>query len=427
MNLIKKYNLYNNIPAYLILIFPLFFILGVTFVEIVSLIVIFFFFRFANKKFYKKNFFYINIFLLFYLYLITRSFFFSFYFEKIKSIIFYFRYLFFTCAFVFFIGRIDSKKNYFINYIFLIFLALILDSIFQYYYGKNIFNIPLNDPFRPSSFFGDELVLGSFLLRFLPYILMLLFLLKFNLKNNFLKLSFFFSLYFFTILISGERTAFFLLNLMIFLLLILIKDLRKILFCSLIIFLTLSFIVSFHSKNPYQKMFVQTFNQMYEKVNLSDSKLIIENKKDKIVPNKYYIFSKEHHGHFVVAARMFLENPFFGQGPRSFRYLCSEERFLKNDGICTTHPHNLFLQILAETGLFGFMLIFTLLIFSLKKIFTSTQKRNNLFHIRYISLIAIFVNLFPFVPSGNFFNNWLSFIYYYPIAFYIYSINKSKN
>ena len=256
---------------------------------------------------------------------------------------------------------------------------------------------------------------------------MLLFLLKFNLKNNFLKLSFFFSLYFFTILISGERTAFFLLNLMIFLLLILIKDLRKILFCSLIIFLTLSFIVSFHSKNPYQKMFVQTFYQMYEKVNISDSKLIIENKKDKIVPNKYYIFSKEHHGHYVVAARMFLENPFFGQGPRSFRYLCSEERFLKNDGICTTHPHNLFLQILAETGLFGFMLIFTLLIFSLKKIFTSTQKRNNLFHIRYISLIAIFVNLFPFVPSGNFFNNWLSFIYYYPIAFYIYSINKSKN
>ena len=166
---------------------------------------------------------------------------------------------------------------------------------------------------------------------------------------------------------------------------------------------------------------------MYEKVNISDSKLIIENKKDKIVPNKYYIFSKEHHGHYVVAARMFLENPFFGQGPRSFRYLCSEERFLKNDGICTTHPHNLFLQILAETGLFGFLFIFALLIFSLKEIFTSTQKRNNLFQIRYISLIAIFVNLFPFVPSGNFFNNWLSFIYYYPIAFYIYSINKSKN
>jgi hypothetical protein len=38
-----------------------------------------------------------------------------------------------------------------------------------------------------------------------------------------------------------------------------------------------------------------------------------------------------------------------------------------------------------------------------------------------------FVSLFPLAPSGNFFNNWLSFVYYYPIAFYIYSINKSKN
>jgi O-antigen ligase len=427
MNLIKKYNLYNNIPIYLILVFPLFFILGAAVVEIVSFIIIIFFFKSSTKEFYNKNIFYINIFLLFYLYLILRSFFFSLDFDKIKSIIFYFRYLFFTCAFVFFVGRIDFKKYYFINYIFLIFLALILDSIFQYYYGKNIFNIPLNDPFRPSSFFGDELVLGSFLLRFLPFILLLLFLLKYNLKNNFLKLSIFFSLYFFTIFISGERTAFFLLNLMIFLLLILIKDLRKILFCSLIIFLTLSFIVSFHSKNPYQKMFVQTFNQIYEKVNISDSKLIIENKKDKIVSNKYYFFSKEHHGHYVVALRMFLENPIFGQGPRSFRYLCLEERFLKNDGICTTHPHNLFLQILAETGLFGFLFIFALLIFSLKRIFTFKPKKNNLLQIRYISLIAIFVSLFPFVPSGNFFNNWLSFIYYYPIAFYIYSINKSKN
>jgi uncharacterized membrane protein YqjE len=140
-------------------------------------------------------------------------------------------------------------------------LILILDSIFQYYYGKNILNIPLNDPHRPSSFFGNELILGSFLFRFLPFICMCLFLLKFNLKNNILKLSIFFSLYFFTILIAGERTAFFSLSLMIFLLLILIKDLRKILFYSLLIFLILSFVASFHSKNPYQRMFSETLNQ----------------------------------------------------------------------------------------------------------------------------------------------------------------------
>ena len=77
MNFIKKYNIYYNIPVYLILLFPLFFILGPTFVEITSFIIIIFFFKSANKKFYKNNIFYINVFLCFYLYLIFRSFFFK--------------------------------------------------------------------------------------------------------------------------------------------------------------------------------------------------------------------------------------------------------------------------------------------------------------------------------------------------------------
>ena len=217
---------------------------------------------------------------------------------------------------------------------------------------------------------------------------------------------------------------------MIFLLLILIKDLRKILFCSLIIFLTLSFIVSFHSKNPYQKMFVQTFYQMYEKVNISDSKLIIENKKDKIVPNKYYIFSKEHHGHYVVAARMFLENPFFGQGPRSFRYLCSEERFLKNDGICTTHPHNTYLQLLSETGILGFFLIlmlFTIVCVNYCKIFFYNYKNNFVPNNSYLTIISAFiVYLFPISTNGNFFNNWLNCIFSLYFIFYLFFSKEFK-
>ena len=37
--------------------------------------------------------------------------------------------------------------------------------------------------------------------------------------------------------------------------------------------------------------------------------------------------------------------------------------------------------------------------------------------------ILIFINLFPFSPSGSFFNNWLSIIYFLPLGFYI---NKFK-
>ena len=50
---------------------------------------------------------------------------------------------------------------------------------------------------------------------------------------------------------------------------------------------------------------------------------------------------------------MFLDNKIFGQGPKSFRYLCNDDRFKINKWSCSTHPHNYYIQLLAETGLIG--------------------------------------------------------------------------
>jgi O-antigen ligase len=443
--IVVKNNVISNYLEYLILIFPISLTLGPTFIEIFSGLLIIFFFIKVDKGFYQKNKFYINLFLIFYSYLVVRSLFFSNEFEKIRSILFYFRFLFFCCAVIYCLNKINFTKKFNVKYIFFIFLLLILDSILQYYYGRNILNIPLHNTFRASSFFGKELILGSFLFRMLPFILIICILFKLDLKKNILKLSIFFSLYFFAVLISGERTSFFLLLLTILLLIILVKDFRKILLCGLIFFLFINLIFSFSNKNPYDRMLKQTFSQMISqkvdsKVDLELDSKLKENLDNLELNNKInsfsnnYVFSREHQGHYIIALRMFLDNPIFGQGPRSFRYLCSEDRFIKSDGICTTHPHNTYLQLLAETGLIGFLFIFVLFLFTLKELvrkffknFKYQNRDNNYVQIKYISLIAIFVSLFPLAPSGNFFNNWLSFFYYYPIAFYIYSINKSKN
>ena len=446
--IVLKNNHISNYLAYLILLFPISLILGPTFIEIFSGLIIIFFFIKVDKDFYQKNKFYINFFIIFYSYLVVRTLFFSYEFEKIRSILFYFRFLFFCCAIIYCLNKINFTKNFKVKYIFFIFLLLILDSILQYYYGSNILNIPLHDAFRASSFFGKELILGSFLFRIFPFILIICILFKLDLKKNIFQLSIFFSLFFFAVLISGERTSFFLLFLTIFLLIILIKNFRKILLFSLIFFLFINLIFSFSNKNPYDRMLKYTFSQMnLQKVdlkvnkNLSNVDLKVNENLSNLELNKkinsfsnYYIFSREHQGHYIIALRMFLDNPIFGQGPRSFRYLCSDEKFIKSDGICTTHPHNTYFQLLAETGLIGFSFVF-LLFFScstalIKKFIYNLKykKEDNTFlQIKYISLIAIFINLFPFVPSGNFFNNWLSFTSYYPIAFYIYSVNKSKN
>ena len=49
---------------------------------------------------------------------------------------------------------------------------------------------------------------------------------------------------------------------------------------------------------------------------------------------------------------MFEKNKLFGQGPYAFRYYCENK---VQDKVCKGgHPHNSYLQLLTETGLFGF-------------------------------------------------------------------------
>ena len=70
-----------------------------------------------------------------------------------------------------------------------------------------------------------------------------------------------------------------------------------------------------------------------------------------------YFISALHQDYFLNAYNMFLYNPIIGNGPNSFRTLCSNDSF--NDNACSIHPHNTYFQLLAETGIIGFLFIFT--------------------------------------------------------------------
>ena len=41
-------------------------------------------------------------------------------------------------------------------------------------------------------------------------------------------------------------------------------------------------------------------------------------------------------------------------------------------------------------------------------------------------LAAIFITIWPLAPSGNFFNNWISIVYYFPVGFFLWSIKEKK-
>jgi O-antigen ligase len=232
-------------------------------------------------------------------------------------------------------------------------------------------------------------------------------------------LSLFFALYAHTIFLTGERTSFFLLALMFLLIFFLLNKFRAILIFSFVFFIMIVLFSNlFSDKKSYDRVVNSTINQIIEK-----------NEKNQDFSLK--IFSKEHQGHYIIAWRMFLDNPLFGQGINSFSKLCSLEKYKKDDGICTTHPHNSYLQLLSEAGVLGFLFIFSIF-FMISKLFFIRiffRKKNkvdlNKYQlVKYVSLIAIFINLWPLSPNGSFFNNWLSSMYYYPVGFYLYSINK---
>ena len=428
-----------NLPklffGYGIAIFPLFLLTGPLIPEIILLCVIFYSFFFIIKE--KKVEFYNNRYLIFFgiFYLSTfLSTILNFYnFENSTSGIFYFRIPLFAFSIWFILDKFLTFDKKIVIFYSIFFSIIVFDSLIQYFYGKNLVGYEiLND--RVSSFFGQELIMGGFILRTLPifliYLVMNDILIK---KNNNLFFIILISFLCFIIYLSGERTSFALLILFFFTLFFILKHLRKIIILIVISFISFAIILPnlkvSENPNPATRMFEKSYNQV-----LGIGEERYEKHKKKLF-SKVYIFSHDHHGHYVLSLRIFKDHKIFGTGPRGFRYLCRNKIYIlkDNDG-CSTHPHNTYMQILTSNGLVGFSILIFAMFFIIREIFVCRKRNNSSEEInkyetsKAIALAAIFINIWPLVPTGNFFNNWLSIFYFYPIGFYLFfkSVNEKK-
>jgi O-antigen ligase len=85
---------------------------------------------------------------------------------------------------------------------------------------------------------------------------------------------------------------------------------------------------------------------------------------------------------------------------------------------CNTHPHNFYMQALSELGIIGFAFLTSLYIFfiigfikCIKNRLVSTVNNQLILYAHFVII------LFPVLPTGNFFNNYLSLLIYFPLAF----------
>ena len=155
----------NHYYALLLLCFPLFYIIGSLFLNIaIVAISLIYFFNYSKINYDKKIIFF--FFLIFVYFLINSIFsenkFYSFY----KSTA-YFRYLFFIFGLLYLLLNINRNLLKSVSKLF-IFLSilLVIDIAFEFFYGKDIFGNSGDYYNRISGPFGDELIVGFFLLYF---------------------------------------------------------------------------------------------------------------------------------------------------------------------------------------------------------------------------------------------------------------------
>ena len=429
---IKKINLLDRLIFILISLIPLSLAVSIFFADLVAsfagiiLLLIFF----LNKENDRKIIFLLKkeIILFSILYLIIIL---SFLWNNHKTFsflpsIFYFRYFLLTLALFYVFYKHDFLFKKFITLFLISFVIIIIDSYFQLLFDYNLLGYKITT-FEATGkhitgFFNDEKKLGSYLIRNLP-LLVCLILLNSNKQNDLIEIV---VILLISVLIfyTSERTALSLLIIFCFIYFFVSKF--KLIFVSVFILLITSLLTlndEFRYKYlDYTKM--QSGLIFLEKNKKSTKQQ--ELSKEWFKNEKIRFFSYEHENLAYTGLKIFEKNILLGTSVKSFHHSCKNLRKkygeLTNDRqnkfLCSTHPHNLFIQILAEIGIFGFIIIssvFFYFLYQIIKLIFKKQLQNNQKAI-VMSNLCIIINLMPFLPSGSFFNNWISLILYFSIG-----------
>ncbi len=355
------------------------------------------------KKDNKINNIFVYLFLIFWILISVRSFFSTDILFSLKSSLLFIKYLFFIFGFI----LVNKKNTKFLDTFFKIFLTVFIivsiDAFIQFIFGTNLigYDASLIENNRISGLFGDELILGSYISR-LTFLLIALLTIR-NIRNKQIYVLFLIFMSFGTAIISGERTALYLS------------------FMSIIFFLTQTYLFKLKYKFIILLAILSTFFLFYsssEKVQHRVSMTL----DDLSTTSNIFTFSEGHRNHYETALNLFKDNIFFGQGANTFRLKCSEKKYFVEPYGCSTHPHNIYIQVLAETGLLGFGFLFLLFVriiyFSVKHFYSKYfLKKKILTEYELCILACLLVNFWPIIPTGSFFSSSFGNIAVLSLAF----------
>jgi len=390
----------KDLPVFFILlIFPLIIILGNLAINLIFIISVFSFSLNLkeNLKYYNNLF--VKFVFFFFIALLITVFFSTNSINSLPRVI----KLLFVIALLIEVLRITHKYNFkiFENIFFLwtiIFIIVLFDCYFEIIFGFNLIGNKSLLSTRISSFFGEELVVGSFIFCFAIYAISFLIYRKVNTDVIILFLI----LILIGSFLIGERSNF--IKLFFSIIIIVFTSLniarfKKILYFSLLL-LSFTFIFSINEKIQYR---------YYHEI-----KIVFEN--DGL---KKYLKESQYGAHQNTAINIFKKYPLFGVGIKNFRNESLKEDYIdesykSNSRRFATHPHQVHLEFLSETGLFGYIAFLIFIISSIVYSIINNLKKPSLF--RQAAILYVIFSLLPLIPSGSFlstFNSsffWISYI-----------------
>ena len=121
----------------------------------------------------------------------------------------------------------------------------------------------------------------------------------------------------------------------------------------------------------------------------------------------------------------FLSKPLIGIGPDNYRLLCSEISGASLHVDCHTHPHNFFVQILAETGFVGLLAGVAMMLAIILHCWSASGSADN----PYFGPVAFVVPLvffFPIQSTADFFGQWNNVFMWSALGLAL-SVQKTSN
>lgn len=134
------------------------------------------------------------------------------------------------------------------------------------------------------------------------------------------------------------------------------------------------------------------------------------------IGSKLSTFAESDYGSvFKAAWQVWQDNLWLGSGLHTYQTVCEQQQLLINSGLMCTHPHNLYLQLGAETGVVGLGLFLFMLYLLYKKVLNPLLGQRQWIKAA-LSFSVLTVSFWPLTGGISVLSNWVAALVWLGVA-----------